>query len=111
MLLRGDFRCSFSATNAPSGRKERVIAVAGEAAEQALGDDKDAAMLVFAFDCGGRRDQMGDGVRRELEVIRHAVGNAPLFGFYGSGEIGPKDNDSPPRGVGHHIIICALLSR
>ena len=36
-------------------------------------------------------------------------GDAPLFGFYGSGETGPADNDSPPRGVGYHIVICAIL--
>ena len=110
LLLAGNFKCSFSAKNAPPEEKARVIAVAGEAAEQALGASRDRAMLVLAFDCGGRRGDMGGEVDKELQVMRKAVGNTPLFGFYGSGETGPKDNNSPPRGVGHHIIICAILS-
>ena len=40
--------------------------------------------------------------------MKAAVGDSPLFGFYGSGEIGPKDNDSPPCGVGYHIAICVI---
>ena len=110
LLLTGNFKCSFSARNAPAKERDRVIAVAGEAAEQALGGKKDRARLVLAFDCGGRRGQMGGEVDKELQAMRKAVGNTPLFGFYGSGEIGPKDNDSPPRGVGYHIVICAILS-
>lgn len=111
LLLTGDFQCGFSAQNAPADEKERVIAVAGEAAEQALGKQKDRAKLVLAFDCGGRRDQMGGEIDKELQAIRRAIGNTPLFGFYGSGETGPKDNNSPSRGVGYHIIICAILGR
>jgi hypothetical protein len=37
-----------------------------------------------------------------------AAGSATVFGFYGSGETGPPDNDSPPRGVGYHICACAV---
>jgi len=109
LMLCGDFRCGFSAKNAPANDKERAIAVAGEAAEAALGQRKDKAVLVLAFDCGGRRGQMGGSVDRELQLIKDAAGDTPIFGFYGSGEIGPKDNDSPPHGVGHHIVICAIL--
>ncbi len=111
LLLSGDFQCGFSAKNAPGGQKERVIAVAGEAAEQAVGPNKDRATLVLAFDCGGRRSQMAGVLDKELRAMRDAIGNAPLFGFYGSGETGPKDNDSPPRGVGYHIVICAILEQ
>jgi len=110
LLLAGNFKCGFAAKNAPGDQKDRVIAVAGEAAAQALGGAKDAAALVLAFDCGGRRGQMGGAVDQELALIKGAIGKAPLFGFYGSGETGPKDNDSPARGVGFHIIICAILA-
>ena len=111
LLLAGDFKCSFAAKNAPAKQKDRVIAVAGEAAEQALGGDKDKVALVFAFDCGGRRGQMGGEIDKELQSIRDAIGKAPLFGFYSGGETGPKDNDSPARGVGYHIVICAILAQ
>jgi hypothetical protein len=111
LMLIGDFTCGFASKNAPADEKDRVIAVAGEAAAQAVGDKKDDATLVLAFDCGGRRGQMGGEVDRELAGICAAIGDAPLFGFYGSGETGPADNDSPPRGVGYHIVICAILGK
>ncbi|NQU25508.1 MAG: FIST C-terminal domain-containing protein [Candidatus Nealsonbacteria bacterium] len=109
LMLIGDFTCSFAAKNAPASEKERVIAVAGEAAAQAVGDKK--ATLVLAFDCGGRRGQMGGEIDKELAGMCAAIGDAPLFGFYGSGETGPADNDSAPKGVGYHIIICAILGK
>lgn len=109
LLLCGDFKCSFAAKNAPAKPKAGVIAAAGQAVTQALKDNPDAVML-FAFDCGGRRGQMGGEVDKELRAMNDAAGeNTPIFGFYGSGETGPKDNHSPPRGVGFHIIICAIL--
>jgi len=111
LMLCGDFKCGFSAKNAPATEKERVIAVAGEAARQALGGGKDKALLMLAFDCGGRRGQMGGAVDKELQLLRNAAGDTPIFGFYGSGETGPKDNDSPPKGVGYHIVICAILAK
>ena len=110
LLLTGNFKCSFSAKGAQGEKKERVIAVAGEAAREAVGRQKDRAGLVMVMNCGGRRGNMGGDVDKELQLIRKAVGGAPMFGFYGSGEIGPKDNNSPPRGVGYHIIICAIFS-
>lgn len=111
LMLCGDFKCGFAAKNAPAQEKERVIAVAGEAAEEALGEGKDKALLVLAFDCGGRRGQMGGAIDKELQLMKDAAGDTPIFGFYGSGETGPKDNDSPPHGVGYHIVICAILGQ
>lgn len=110
LLLCGSFQCSFAAKTAQGEPKQRVIAVAGEAVQQALGDKKDEAAMLFAFDCGGRRGQMGGEVDKELQAMKQAAGKTPVFGFYGSGETGPKDNASAPRGVGYHIIICAILS-
>ena len=110
LLLTGNFKCSLSAKGARGEKKERVIAVAGEAAREAVGRQKDRAALVMVMNCGGRRGEMGGDVDKELQLIRKAAGSVPLFGFYGSGEIGPKDNNSPPRGVGHHIIVCAIFS-
>lgn len=109
IALMGDFKCSFAAGNAPGSDKEAVIAVAGTAATQAVGDDK--PLLTFAFDCGGRRGQMGGEIGRELALIKGAIGDTPLFGFYGSGETGPKDNDSAPQGVGYHVFICVISGK
>jgi len=111
ILLCGKFKTSFSAKNAPGKEPEKVVAAAGEAATCAIGKDKDKLKLVLAFDCGGRRGQMKDEVGKELGLIKDAAGKTPIFGFYGSGETGPKDNDSPACGVGYHIIICAISGK
>jgi len=109
IALKGEFKCSFAAGNAPGDDKEAVIAVAGKAATQAVGDDK--PLLTFAFDCGGRRGQMGGEINRELALMKGAIGDTPLFGFYGSGETGPKDNESAPQGVGYHVFICVISDK
>ena len=111
LMVRGDFQCGFSAKNAPAKDKQRVIAVAGEAAKEALGPNKDKAVLLLTFDCGGRRGQMGGEIDKELALIKDAAGDIPIFGFYGSGETGPKDNDSVSRGVGYHIVVCAISAK
>jgi len=107
LMLCGNFTCSFSAGDGKG--LEGVISSARDACNNALGDAKDKAIAVLAFDCGGRRGSLGGDVPRELAAMKEAIGDLPLFGFYGSGETGPKDNDSPPRGVGYHVIICAIL--
>jgi len=109
VAIQGDFKCGFAAGNAPGNDKEAVIAVAGKAATQAVADNE--PLLTFAFDCGGRRGQMGGEIDRELALIKGAIGDTPLFGFYGSGETGPKDNDSAPRGVGYHVFICVISAK
>ncbi len=111
LLLTGDFTCGFSGKTAKQDEPERVIAVAGEAVQEALGDDREKAVIVFTFDCGGRRGWMGGEIDKELAAMRSAGGDTPLFGFYGSGETGPKDNESPACGVGYHIFACALLAK
>jgi len=108
LLLTGDFTCGFSAKNAPGDDKEAVIAAAGIAAEAAAGGKKPT--LLLTFDCGGRRGQMGGAVDQELALFKKTAGDAPIFGFYGSGEIGPADNDSAPKGVGYHIVVCAITA-
>ncbi len=60
--------------------------------------------------CGGRRGKMlkDNSFAKEVEAMKAVAGDIPIFGFYGSGEIGHKDNDSPARGVGYSIAACAI---
>jgi len=109
LLLSGHFKPSFSAKKAKGKKPMDVVQAAGDAFEQAIGKNQDKLVMVFAFDCGGRRQQMKGQLPKELELMKAAAGKAPIFGFYGSGETGPKDNDSAPRGVGYHIAACALI--
>ena len=109
LLLTGNFKCGFSTLKEDGA--EGVINSAKKAFTNAVGADKDDLVMMFAFDCGGRRGSLGDNLPRELEAMKDVVGDTPIFGFYGSGEIGPKDNDSPSRGVGYHISACAISTK
>lgn len=109
LLLSGNFKCGFSTKkdNSPEG----LITSARQACSEAVAGKKDDVIMTFAFDCGGRRDKMGDNLPKELEAMKSVLGNSPIFGFYGSGEIGPVDNDSPSRGVGYHVVICSIKAK
>lgn len=112
VMLRGNFRCSFACKEAPGGGKDKLVSSAGEAVVQACGAGSAGATptpsLLFIFDCGGRRGQLGDQLQAEFDAMKNGAGGAKMFGFYGSGEIGPADNSSPSHGVGYHIVSCAL---
>ena len=110
ILITGDFQCGFSMIKKDG--KEAVIASAGEAfASAANNTDTENIKLMFAFDCGGRRETMGEDIPRELEEMKKVVGEVPIFGFYGSGEIGKTDNDTASRGDGFHLSVCALSAQ
>ena len=108
LLISGDFKVSPSLMNSPSKNSMDQVNVAAEAFKKAVADDKDKLIMVFAFECGGRRGQMGADRPKELGLMKAVSGKAPIFGFYGSGEIGRKDSKSAPRGVGFHISVCAI---
>jgi hypothetical protein len=108
LLIWGDFKISPSLMNSPSKDATDQVNVAGEAFKKAVAGDKDKLIMVFAFECGGRRGQMGAERPKELDLMKAVSGTAPIFGFYGSGEIGRKDGESAPMGVGFHISVCAM---
>ncbi|MHC4213554.1 MAG: FIST N-terminal domain-containing protein, partial [Planctomycetota bacterium] len=87
LLLSGNFKCGFSTKkdNSPEG----LITSARQACSEAVAGKKDDVVMTFAFDCGGRRDKMKDNLPKELAAMKEILGESPIFGFYGSGEIGP----------------------
>jgi hypothetical protein len=106
VLIQGDFTVK-SAVETGQG-KDGLIASAGKAMTSAFQADQ-KPLLVFIFDCGGRR---GDLLANEVLDDEHAVmkkvaGEVPLFGFYGGGEIGTP-NGKAPVGVGYHIATCVI---
>jgi small ligand-binding sensory domain FIST len=64
---------------------------------------------MLAFDCGGRRGKLGANVPKELEAMKAVAGDVPIFGFYGSGEIGRVDADTASRGDGYHLSATAII--
>ena len=93
--------------NSPKG----LIDSAKETFEQAVGDAGEKVALMLVFDCGGRRGKMqGNGnFAEELAAMKSVVGDTPIFGFYGSGEMGRKSCDTPSFGDGYHISATALI--
>ena len=111
LLLAGDFTCGVGLKRDMS--REGLINSARDVCRDAIGPDKEKALLILVFDCGGRRVEMLKlgNFPSELEAMKQAAGNCPLFGFYGSGEIGCTGVGEAPCGVGHHIAACAIRSR
>jgi hypothetical protein len=114
ILMTGDFElgCSTLKEGPADIDRNKLVAAAGQAFKDAVGDDLERTAMVFAFDCGGRRGKMGKDRPRELGVMLDVVGkDMPVFGFYGSGEMGPKATGEPPKGVGYHISACAIKTK
>lgn len=110
ILITGDFQCGFSMVKEDG--KEATIASAGKAFTSAANStDTENIKLMFVFNCGGRRGAMGDDLPMELMEMKKVSGQIPIFGFYGSGEIGKTDNNTPSRGDGFHLAVCALSAQ
>jgi hypothetical protein len=110
ILLTGDFACGFGLKHDMS--VEGLINSARDAFKAAVGDKKDKLAIVLVFDCGGRRGEMqkNKNLEKELEAMKEVAGAAPIFGFYGSGEMGCAGGDTAPKGVGYHISACAITT-
>jgi len=114
ILITGKFRigCSMLNKGPADVHKNELVAAAGQAFKNAVGEDKDKTALVFAFDCGGRRGRMGKDRPDELKVMQAVVGKEmPIIGFYGSGEMGIKTMGAPACGDGYHISVCAIKTK
>jgi hypothetical protein len=111
ILLTGDFKLGLATRKDNS--KEGLVNSADEAFTKALNGGKDKASLIFVFDCGGRRGSLNENgdLEKELDAMKALAGNCGIFGFYGGGEIGHADNDSPAKAVGWSISTCALIEK
>lgn len=107
LLIAGEFRPGFALRAAQ--QPDAIASVAKQAAAAAVGDRGSDLALALVFDCVSRLQALGPNAQDELAALRQITGHAPLFGFYGSGEIGMDAAGSAPRGVGAHLSIAALL--
>lgn len=106
LLIEGPFTCGLS-TRSGNGQ-EAILTSAAGAAGAASGAGTGDVLLVLAFDCVSRKQALGSRADRERAALRSVSASAPLFGFWGSGEIGPPDSRSPARGVGASVAVCVL---
>ena len=109
LLLTGDFTCGFSLKKDMT--RDGLVSSARDCLKEAVGDRKPD--LVLVFDCGGRRGEMlkHKNFDQELAAMKGVVGTAPLFGFYGSGEMGRTCTAPTAKGVGYHIAACAIVAK
>lgn len=111
VLLTGSFSCGLSIKqdNSPQG----LVDSARDTLREAVGKGPKKPALLFVFDCGGRRGMMKENGNfpAELEAMKEVAAGQPIFGFYGSGEIGCKAADAPACGVGHHISAAAIVEK
>jgi hypothetical protein len=109
ILITGDFTCGLGMKKDMS--KEGLISSASDVFKSAIGENQKKTKLVLVFDCGGRRGAMqkNGNFPQELEAMKSVAGDAPIFGFYGSGEMGCAKAGEAPKGDGYHIAACAII--
>ncbi len=106
ILLGGDFKLAICAR---PGRKDhdeivRTAVDATKSAKQGLGAKP---ALGIYFECAGRRGKI-KSLQAELDALQEVLGkDLPLIGFYGTGEIGPKEG-GVCKGVGYHAVCCLI---
>ena len=85
------------------GTAEHLIEGAGAAAQRGLDELRVAPQLTVAASCYGRRMILGERAEEELEMVREAVGDAAIAGFYSYGEISRR-----PVGFGAEVYNQAM---
>jgi hypothetical protein len=106
VLLTGDVHVRV----ATRGGEGDLVGKARDAFQLAFRAGDPRPVLGFVFDCGGRRGQLlGERqLAAEHQAMLELAGGVPLFGFYGGGEIGAADDESPAQGVGFNVSVAAL---
>jgi len=109
ILLKGAFEVRSMMRG--GGDKAEYLTRTKEAFGTVFPEGQPASLLTFVFDCGGRRGVLlgQKQLAEEFGVMKAAVGESPLFGLYGGGEVGCPALGAPPEGVGYHVSVAALL--
>ncbi len=67
-----------------------------------------AAALVFS--CAARKMLLGTHTGEEIDIVKSVLGSqVPVCGFYGYGEIGPRDNDDPESKYHNETFVSLVL--
>lgn len=70
----------------------------------------DGADLLLLFDCVSRKQEGAITAPEEARQQQFKGLSGPVFGFYGSGEIGAEAVGASARGVGGHLVAVALTA-
>lgn len=78
-----------------------------KAEQKALAELGAPPKLVLVFECGGRQGAMNLAEEQKM-LLQPLPAGAAIFGFYGSGEIGPSTTGAPAEGVGYQAVIGVI---
>jgi len=106
VLISGGFTLGV----ATSSYTEDLPTTTTYAISSAMSQSKGKPVMAFLFDCGGRRGKMvgQKQLKAEFDNMKNGLGDIPFFGFYGGGEIGPVDRNSPSKGVGFSVATAVI---
>jgi hypothetical protein len=107
VLISGNFKLGLGLC----GGNGDLVAKAEESLAKSVKAQPGKPALVLVFDCGGRRGEMfkQKKLADECAKIVSITQSAPLFGFYGGGEIGTASVNEPAKGVGFSVASAALF--
>ncbi len=107
VLISGNFKLGLGLC----GGNGDLVAKADESLTKAVKAQPGKPALVLVFDCGGRRGELfkQKKLADEFATISAVAREAPLFGFYGGGEIGTAALAEPAKGVGFSVASAALF--
>lgn len=107
VLMNGAFRVGVGL----AGGNGDLVAKSDQSLRAALKDTATAPALMLVFDCGGRRGELvkQKKIADEFAAMKKLVPTAPIFGFYGGGEIGTDSTTACSKGVGFSVAAAALF--
>ena len=90
-----------------STNADEVISLACKSAAKALASNSRAKMLML-FECAGRQGLLTYCDAERLAMVSVNKKSLPVFGFYGSGEIGQPENGTRCEGRGVHVCAASV---
>ena len=109
VLMSGPFELGHALLGSSGARDAKdLLRLSRSAADQAVGGATNRVGFAYVANCVSRRNALGKLLPDESLAFRAATGEAPVFGFYGNGEIGRNSADEPSAGATHSIGVTVF---
>lgn len=112
VLLSGPFELGHALMGSTGARDAKdLLRLSRGAADQAVGGATNRVGFAYVANCVSRRNALGKLLPDESLAFRAATGEAPVFGFYGNGEIGRNSPGEPSAGATHSIGVTVFRTK
>ncbi|MFO1489855.1 MAG: FIST N-terminal domain-containing protein [Kiritimatiellia bacterium] len=112
VLISGPFELGHALLGSSGARDAAdLLRLSLGAANQAVGGATNRVDLAYVANCVSRRNALGKLLPDESVAFRAATGEAPVFGFYGNGEIGRNSPGEPSAGATHSIGVTVFRTK